>query len=252
MSWIKQSQEPLFPEILWSRPENKRQAGKLLIIGGNLHAFMAVSSAYAAAEQAGAGTCKILLPSALQKTLSKLLQESEFTPSTLSGSFGRSSLDQFLDSAQWADCVLLAGDFGKNSETAILLESFLQKYTGPLVVAGDAIDYFVNKPDGLFVRENTVIVPTFVQLQKLLRGRTALNHTMGLTQLVDTLEEIDSKLQAIVTNHSEQVLVASLGRASTTTATFDQTIAASRAAVFWMQNPSKPFESITTAVFSSQ
>ena len=38
--WHKQtSSKPLFPELIWSRPENRQLAGKLLIIGGNLHGF---------------------------------------------------------------------------------------------------------------------------------------------------------------------------------------------------------------------
>ena len=48
--WHKQTVEkPLFPDILWSRPQNKRQAGKLLIVGGHAESFAAVGEAYAAA-----------------------------------------------------------------------------------------------------------------------------------------------------------------------------------------------------------
>ena len=53
--WQKQADEPLFPDILWSRPENKAGAGKLAIVGGNAHAFSAPGMAYDMTLQAGAG-----------------------------------------------------------------------------------------------------------------------------------------------------------------------------------------------------
>src|SRR5260221_160024 len=119
-NWLRQTKEPLFPDLLWSRPENKRHAGKLLIVGGNANGFATPARAYSAAAKAGIGTAKVLLPAALQKTLGKSFAEAEFALSTPSGSFSRQALDSLLDSANWADGVLLAGDFGRNSETAIL------------------------------------------------------------------------------------------------------------------------------------
>ena len=56
--WHKQSDKPLFPELEWSRPENKQQAGKLLVIGGNKFGFVEPSEAFAAAEKAGVGNAR--------------------------------------------------------------------------------------------------------------------------------------------------------------------------------------------------
>src|SRR5665213_467989 len=139
--WHKQAlDKPLFGELLWSQPENKNQAGKLLIIGGNAHGFRAPAEAYQESLNAGAGTVRVLLPSSLQKTVSKLFVEANFASSTPSGSFSRASLAEALDIAEWSDSVLLIGDTGHNSETAIMLESFINKYRGPLTLFGDCID----------------------------------------------------------------------------------------------------------------
>ena len=43
--WQKQGLKPLFGEVDMDRPEQKRFAGKLLIIGGNKGAFFAVIDA---------------------------------------------------------------------------------------------------------------------------------------------------------------------------------------------------------------
>ncbi len=70
--WHKQTDKPLYKELLWDKPENKHHAGKLLIIGGNLHSFVAPATAFTASEQAGIGTAKVLLPQALQKIVESL------------------------------------------------------------------------------------------------------------------------------------------------------------------------------------
>ncbi len=117
----------LFPELEWSRPENKQFAGKLLIVGGNLHGFAAPAEAYAAAAKAGIGTAHVLLPDAIQKVVGHFIENGEFAASTPSGSFSQKALIELLEWCRWSDGVLFAGDLGRNSETAILVEKFLQK-----------------------------------------------------------------------------------------------------------------------------
>ena len=85
--WHKQFDSPLFSDLLWSRPENKQFAGKLLIIGGNLHGFAAPASAYEQSQRAGIGVARVILPDALQKTIGRIFEAGEFAPSTPSGSF---------------------------------------------------------------------------------------------------------------------------------------------------------------------
>lgn len=66
--WQQQTKDtPLFPDIEWSKPEQKSLAGKLLIIGGNKLGFAAVAAAYATAQTTGIGECKVALPDVLKK-----------------------------------------------------------------------------------------------------------------------------------------------------------------------------------------
>src|SRR5438034_11126943 len=103
--WLRQEAgKPLFPELEWSQPENRTQAGKLLIIGGNLHGFAAPAEAYAEAVKAGIGTARVLLPDALQKTVGRVLENGAFASSTpASGSFSQKALGERLTDAAWAD-----------------------------------------------------------------------------------------------------------------------------------------------------
>lgn len=255
--WLKQpAGKPLYEEILWSRPESKARAGKLLLIGGNLHGFSSVQQAYTSADAAGAGVTRTLLPDALKKTIGSLLENTEFAPSTpKSGSFGRDALNEFLIHSNWADMAVIAGDLGRNSETSILLEEYVNKYRGPLTVTRDAIDYFYSQPELIADREHTIIVLSMAQLQKLgtaLKFQTPFLLGMGLLLLVQALHEFSLRHSAIiVTKELDQIVAAHQGRVSSTKLDPDHEIwrasFAARAGVYAMQHPSKPFEAITTS-----
>lgn len=253
--WQKQTAEPLFADLLWSRPENKQHAGKLLIIGGNLHGFAAPASAYQEVLQAGAGTARVLLPSALQKTVGKILEHGEYAPSTPSGSFSKQALGEWLIHSQWADAVLLAGDLGRNSETAITTEQFTTKYAEQLIITKDAVDYFYVTATDIIKRPKTTLVLTLAQLQKIAR-HSKWPHTvtfdLGLAQMVEWLHDFSAAHAAnIVTYHNGIIFVAVNGRVSTTNVGEQETWrlkTASHASVWLMQNPAKPFEALTVAV----
>lgn len=260
--WSRQTvDKPLFGDLLWSRPENKRLAGKLLIVGGNLHGFAAPGAAFGAALKAGVGTARVLLPDKLQKTVGKLIPEAEFAPSTPSGSFSKMALAQLLEAAGWADGVLLAGDFGRNSETAILLDCFMNKFEGQVTVAQDSLDYFWGPKSPLIERSNTLSVVNLGKLQKLAKNNrpaTPVLHNMMLADLVETLHDwTTGNSGQIITKHADNFIVASGGQVSTTSSVNEsswQVELAAYASVWWLQNPQKPFEALTTSVscFSSQ
>nr|MDQ3094139.1 hypothetical protein [bacterium] len=93
--WKKQLNEPLFPEIIWSRPENRMSAGKLLIIGGNKFAIAAPVNANKYSFDAGAGSARVLMPEATHKAFGKIISEGYFAPSNFSGSFAKNALAEW-------------------------------------------------------------------------------------------------------------------------------------------------------------
>lgn len=255
--WHKQTPDkPLYPDLLWSRPENKKQAGKLLIVGGNAHGFAAAGEAYAQATKAGIGTARVLLPDSLQKSVGRVFEAGEYAPSTPSGSFSQKALAELLAMSQWADAVLLAGDFGRNSETAILLEQFISKYSGQLTLTKDAVDYFTKMPNVLLARQDTLLALSFAQLQKIAinsRFIEALTFDMDFLRLIDALHEFTRQHQAaLIVKHLQTIFVAANGQVSTTKLNEDLEIwrvrTAAQAAVWWLQNPVKTFEALTTSL----
>ncbi len=258
--WHKQtSKSPLFPTLLWSRPENRLLAGKLLIIGGNLHSFAAPATAYNAATTAGVGVAKILLPNDLKKTVGPIFEDVEFAPSTPSGSFNQKALAELHDLASWSDAVLLAGDFGRNSETAILLEKFVEKYKGAATITKDTVDYFTSYPS-ILNRVETTLVVNLEQLQKLAiaaKFTQAFTLGMDLLQIIDTLHTFTLQYPAeIVVKHLQNICVAVGGEVSTTKLEEEQPIwqvvTAARAATWRLQNPSQPFQALTTSLVTHE
>jgi len=252
--WLKQGDEPLFPDIVWSRPQSKGGAGKLAIIGGNSHGFGAPGMAYSVALQSGAGVCQVLLPDAVKKVVKAILPDADFAPSTPSGSFNRKALDELVKIAQWSDAVLLAGDLGRNSETSLLLESFLKQYEGMLTITQDAVDYFKDTPLELLDRENTMIVLSLSQLQKMFVSAKAvvpITLSMNTPQLVNALHDFSQIHQAtIVTVHNDMIFVANSGQV--VTAKHKDMVwrvaTAAKASVFWLQNPGKPLEATISSL----
>jgi NAD(P)H-hydrate repair Nnr-like enzyme with NAD(P)H-hydrate dehydratase domain len=255
--WHKQDPDsPLFPDILWSRPESKSNAGKLAVIGGHSHGFGAPGAAYGEALDSGIGVCKVLLPDAVKKTVKHVLPDASYGPSNPSGSFSRKALDSFLEISHWSDGTILAGDMGRNSETAILLESYVQKYTGLLTIAQDAADYFKAFPGLLLNRPDTTLVISLAQLQKIfINAPLIIPITYGMTMpnLVDALHDFTNRFPlTVVVKHHDTIFVANAGQVTTTQNTDmpGRVRVAGKATVYWLQNPSKPLESITASLAS--
>lgn len=261
--WHRQGDKPLFPDLLWSRPENKQQAGKLLILGGHAYGFAAPAQAYQESIAAGIGSAKVLLPDHIKKQLSHFRGDSleiEYAPSTPSGSFASKSLAEILDAASWADGILLAGDLGRNSETAIVLEKLLDRTSKPLMITKDAVDYFTTTPDAMLARKEVCLVLSIAQLQKLVKSTqstTAITFSMDLMHLVDALHDFTITYPVhIIVKHLDTIAVASAGKVCTTPTDKDmedfwRLPTAATASVWWIQNQTKPFEALATSLIET-
>ncbi len=256
--WHKQSiGQPLYKDLFWSRPENKIHAGKLLIIGGSSQTFRAPAEAYAASTKTGIGSARVILPDSLKTQVSKIFAPAVFAPSSNGGGFAKISLDRLLEESAWADIVLLAGGVGKNSETAILLESFVDAYKGPLCLCEDVLEHFIKNPNLLLKRQSSLIVSTLSQLQKMvsaIKFTTPITTGMDLMRLTALLHELTLLYQsAIIVKHLDNFIVASGGEVGTTnesTTHNSWTIAlGSIASVWWAHNPKQVFKALNCATY---
>lgn len=214
--WKKQQLgKPLFPDIEWNKPERRDQAGKLLVVGGNKLGFSAVAEAYQTAKDSGAGQVRVLVPDCLKSSIPKIIDGVIFAACNTSGGLSSDAKTELLASAAWADGILLIGDAGRNSETAVLYEQFLQEYTGPLTITRDAIDLVRNDSRLLVDRPDTTIIASFAQLQKLFQGvyyPKVLTFSIQLLQLVEALHKFTITYPStIMTLHKDTMIIAKDG-----------------------------------------
>lgn len=257
--WKRQTaKEPLFPDVEWEKPEQKAYAGRLAIIGGNKLGFAGVAEAFSVAYKAGVGNVKVLLPDALKKSIPAAWTDVAVAPSTVSGGLSKDALPDVMALADWSSMVLLVGDAGRNSETAILYESLLRESTKPIVITRDAIDLVKNAPEMLVNRPNTVLVLSFAQLQKLFQAvyyPKVLTFSMQLLQLVEAVHKFTITYPiTLVVLHKETVIVAHEGQVTTTPWESPMLIwrgnTAATAAVYWGWSTSQPLQTITASLLA--
>lgn len=257
--WRQQKpNEPLFPDLEWSKPEQKAHAGRLGIIGGNKLGFAGVAEAYSVAYQTGAGDVKVLLPDCLKKSIPTSWVDVAMGACTTSGGLGKDALPDMMALAQWSTILLLIGDAGRNSETAILYESLLRNSDRPIAITRDAVDLVKNAPEMLVNRPNTLLVLSFAQLQKLFQAvyyPKVLTFSMQLMQLVEAVHKFTITYPiTIVVLHKDTVIVAHMGTVTTTPWDSPMLIwrgtTATKAACYWGWSLNQPLESITASLVS--
>lgn len=259
--WKTQTADkPLFPDIEWSKPEQRAQRGRLGIIGGNKLGFAGVAESYSTALTAGAGDVRVLLPNCLRKAIPATMTDVVFGACNQSGSLARDALDDMRALGAWSTAILLAGDAGRSSETALVYSDFIREYDGPLVITRDAIDLVKNDADLIASRANTVLVLSFAQLQKLFQSLyypKVLVFSMQLMQLVEAVHAFTITYPiTIAVLHRDTLVVAHGGDVTTTT--WDNPMAiwrgqtAARAASYLMWTPSQPLEAITASLVAKK
>lgn len=259
--WRKQTPgKPLFPDIEWSKPQQRSQSGRLGIIGGNKLGFAGVAEGYGAALGAGVGEARVLLPDILRKTIPPSITDTIFAGTNPSGSLARDALPEMRALGEWSTGVLMIGDAGRNSETAIVYEDFLRDYQGPLTLTRDAVDLIKNSSQAIVERPDTLLVVSFAQLQKLFRGvyyPKILTFSMQLAGLVEALHKFTVTYPVtIMVLHKDYLVVAHAGLVTTTEWQNPMAIwrgsVATKAASYWLWNPKSPLEAATASIAATE
>lgn len=257
--WRQQTADtPLFPDIEWGKPEQQKSRGRLGIVGGNKLGFAGVAEAYSTALLAGAGEVRVLLPDCLRSSIPKTMTDVVFGACNPSGSLSREAMPEVHALSAWATGILLAGDAGRNSETAIAYSDLIREYNGLLVITRDAVDLVKNDTEALVNRPNTALVVSFAQLQKIFQAvyyPKILTFSMQLLQLVEAVHKFTITYPVTLTVlHRDTLVVAHDGQVVTTK--WDNPMAiwrgvtAARAASYLLWTPAQPLESIVTSLAS--
>jgi len=257
--WQKQEPEtPLYPDILWEKPERRDQAGKLLIVGGSTGGIHDVAEAYQTAKDAGVGEARVLVPESL-RALTKHIEKIDFLPATPTGNFSLKGRDTLLFSASQMNGVLLPGGLGRNSETAMLLGEFIRSYRGPLTITKDAIDLLYGEAKVLLGREDTLLVVSLSQLQRLareVRSPLAFRSDMDFLNFLERLHQFSHQHNAMITTkHHNDILSVAHGQIVSTKREDLNELwcvdTASKAITFWLHHPKLAAEAIASSLIPS-
>lgn len=259
-NWYKQTAgQPAFPNLLWSKPQNRQIAGRLLIVGGQANSFSAPSQAYQAAKSAGIGQICLILPESLKKIVGNHLEGVYFGPSNPSGSLAEKALAEIVDQSATNDILLLAGDLGKNSQTSVLIEKMINSIIIPMVLTKESVAIYlglnnINHPDKIS------LVLGLGQLQKLLNNRQwpkSIILSTPLPAVIEILSQFSHKHREILCVLINNNLLLSVnGRVSQTELQkFSEnwmTNLGAYLATWLAQFPMQPFEAINCAVYEYQ
>lgn len=257
--WQKQSQ-PLFGNLLWNIPEQK--TGHVAVVGGNSQSFSTIVRISEFIQQHyPVHTLTTVLPDTLRGKLPPL-PNLDFLPSTDSGSFAKS--EQLHLACNQPNASLLIGDLSRNSATAVAIAAAVKPIDEPnlLVLARDSVDLITSEASDLLGRDNTIIVASMLQLQKLFRSVYYPRMILLSQPLIPTLETLHKFTLTypvtILTFHQDNIIVASGGQVSTTNivdteytplSLWSGTLAAHVTALN-LYNPKQPFAATTAAILS--
>lgn len=257
--WKKQTSDaPLFPHIEWNKPQRRGLAGKLGIIGGNKLSFASAADSYDIAINTGVGEARVLLPDALRKMVPASMTDVVFGDTTPSGGLSSEASGEVRALSDWADVVLLSGDAGKNSQTAVVYEELVKSYQKPIVITRDAADLIQNSYPAILDNPNACLIISFSQLQRVFRAvyyPKVLTFSMQLAQFVETLHKFTLTYPlTILTLHADQIIIARDGQVVTQSWQDPMRIwrghTAAKGASYLVWNPKTPLEALTTSIFS--
>lgn len=252
-NYLRQSGEPLYPNLLWNRPVSARHAGRLLLVGGQGGNFSMPNNIYLTATASGVGQCQIVFPDSLQKTLAPT-GIGIFTPSNPSGSFGKSAVEVITQAATDFDAIGIGGDLGNNSQTTVALESLLNQLERPVALYDDALELLRYQPDLIARRPKRLVIASMNELFKLAGRLGVALPTIkdgGVTARIEVVQALAAATTADYAIFGREIIVASGGQISLTDLGYtpEPAVVYGLCMVFWLQNPKSPFQGLTTAAY---
>lgn len=253
--FLRQTDTPLFPKVLWNRPVSSIGAGRLLIIGGHTGAFSLPQGIYQLAEAAGIGEVQVLLPDSLRPLLAPL-GIGLFAPSTGSGSLSKKALGEILNIAQNYDTSLIGPSLSNHSEVTVLVEALLAKHPGQIVVVEDALIAARHNPALLTTREDCLVILSMEEAFKLagsLELAISIRPDRGVLNKIEIMQALARAGTCAFVLYGPELIVTSSEKVSMTplplyNAGFLPAIY-SVCSTFWTQNPTNRFEGLTTAAY---
>lgn len=159
---MEQTDKNIVKKAVFNRPDdaNKGTLGSLLCICGSFGMAGAAIMAGKAALRCGLGLLKTALPKSIYPIAAGAIFESVFFPleETPDGKISKNNIDFLLCEAEKSSAVLIGCGLSVCDDTKILVNSFIENYTKPLVLDADALNCVAKNPDILKKAKAPIII----------------------------------------------------------------------------------------------
>lgn len=159
---MEQTDKNIVKKAVFNRPDdaNKGTLGSLLCICGSFGMAGAAIMAGKAALRCGLGLLKTALPKSIYPIAAGAIFESVFFPleETPDGKISKNNIDFLLSEAEKSSAVLIGCGLSVCDDTKILVNSFIENYTKPLVLDADALNCVAKNPDILKKAKAPIII----------------------------------------------------------------------------------------------
>lgn len=247
----KQSDKPLYEDILWNRPV--RRTGRVLLVGGHRDGFAELQKLYQGFEKAQVAESRLALPDKLSKLVGSL-EGISLLASTPSGSISRDALSELVYLSDESDLVSLGPDLSNNSETILTMQRLIAETRTSILIPPQSIEQLLSEAGGWKDKENLLICMKYKQLYRL-ASILAIDTSISLNPNKEIIAEIalaasQEFTPSIVVLFEDAIIVAVRGKASITKVISDDLGSlVGLLSTFWMQNSAKQYEALTTGAY---
>jgi len=244
----KQSDKPLYEDILWSRPV--RRTARILLVGGHRDGFSKLQKVYTGFTDAQVAECHLAVPDKLSKLVGSL-EGVSLLASNPSGSIARDGLSELIRLADQSDLVSLGPDLSNNSETTLVMQRLITETRASIVIPPQSAEQLLSEAGEWKTKENLLLFINHKQLYRL-ATKLVVDTTIPLNVTNEAISEIAlavSKVYvpSLVILMTDSIIVAKSGKVSITKVKTDNigTIVG-LLGTFWLQNELKQYEALTT------
>jgi NAD(P)H-hydrate repair Nnr-like enzyme with NAD(P)H-hydrate dehydratase domain len=253
--FVRQTDQPLYPKVLYNRPVTRSGGGRLLIVGGHTGEFSLPTAIHQFAVAAGVGEATAVLPDKLARILGGAPGTS-FASSTESGSLGREALGRILELSEEVDAVAIGASLSNNSNTAILTERIVTQLQRPLIVFDEGLVALRQNITTLTENPKALIILTMAEVFKLaspLGIAISIRPGGGLINKLEIIQNLAAASKCTYAVYGSEIVIAASNelivtplnyRLSLTPALFYGVLS-----TFWMQNLAQPVEGLATGSY---
>lgn len=253
--FVKQEDEPLFPNVLYNRPVTRMAAGRLLLPGGHSGEFSLPAAIQQLALATGIGECRVLLPDVLAKFLGGA-PGTFFAPSSSSGSLAREALGRILELAEETDAVALGASLSSNSNTTMLLDKLVGETVRPLILFDEALPALGTGITKVTGNPDALIILTMAEAFKIcghLQIPIHIRRDAGLINKLEIIQDLKTAsrcsyavfgTEIVVATDTELIVTPINYRLSLVPALFYAVLS-----TFWLQNPSNRQAGLATGAY---